>query len=664
MNNTFVYFSILVSSNNDTSISSQAKPQTHENVVIDELKEIIPTNALGDIVDNKIDYKNINDQIKNELVALDIQEIESPLKSTALKTSTVLSIDENTENKEKTPLIRNLSKQNSLDSNQETCKAIDSKTFTHSLENDNSSTENKENGEKQQLLLIVDNTKPIHDIVIEKIKTVEYLKPIQSISHDTPSSDLSDTDLSEKQEKILFNESGVDESSRDERDEASEIENFDLSSCGEDSLEAMYYMLRKNEIIMDKNKLIKPATTMKCEEEKIAFPEKATENLENVFREVSGRKTITCSNGSMNSSVDDVVLKQISSDSDGLQLHVIQNSEIESCSEQKICSMNRDSHCSAADTTDDEYLNPIIYSVEKNENSLNEMQTVEQQNVNDLTLSDDKTDELELDDMVVGNIERKILASSLSEADSDYMPIAKRLTKDDFNVSTAFEHMMRTESTDESDSTYESAATKIQAGARGFLTRRRLQKSSTTGTSADKYSSIGNAAIDNSLDYFAEQHELLSETNESETSTLKRLLQTEDTFNLETMESIDESNNNIQGITEITFEQRKEHSIGESTSIIIDESYEEALIFSPENNESGSETALRRLTLQRGIAMQRNSTPESEQQPNEKRKTNQEVDNKTELLKTDNSSVDQKPNKPMNHGTYLLISITEKLFKL
>lgn len=654
------------------------KPQAHENVVIDELKKIIPTNALGDIVDNKIDYKNINDQMKNELVALDInerilstqlpdiQEIESPLKSTALKTFTVLSIDENTENKEKTPLIRNLSKQNSLDSNQKTCKTIDIKTFTHPLESDNSSTENKENCEKQQLLLIVDNTKPIHDIVIEKIKTVEYLKPIQSISHDTPSSDLSDTDLSEKQEKILFNESGVDESSRDERDEASEIENFDLSSCGEDSLEAMYYMLRKNEIVMDKNKLIKPATTIKCEEEKIAFPEKATENLENVFREVSGKKTMTCSNGSMNSSVDDVVLKQISSDSDGLQLHVIQNSEIESCSEQKICSMNRDSHCSATDTTDDEYLNPIIYSVEKNENSLNEMQTVEQQNANDLTLSDYKTDELELDDMVVGNIERKILASSLSEADSDYMPIAttapnaKRLTKDDFNVSTAFEHMMRTESTDESDSTYESAATKIQAGARGFLTRRRLQKSSTTGTSADKYSSIGNAAIDNSLDYFAEQHELLSETNESETSTLKRLLQTEDTFNLETMESIDESNTNIQGITEITFEQRKEHSIGESTSIIIDESYEDTLIMSPENNESGSETALRRLTLQRGIAMQRNSTPESEQQPNEKRKTNQEVNNKTELSKTGNNRVDQKPNKSKNHGSYLLISITKK----
>lgn len=430
-------------------------------------------------------------------------------------------------------------------------------------EQSDSTNEKNEQIVIEQILTHSDGVK-----IIEKVmKTVHYLKPMQNISHDTPSSDLSDTDT-EKRE-FISNESCIDENSRDERDDVSEIENFDLSSCGEDSLEAMYYMLRKNEIIMDK---VKETTKPKCEDDKIMFPEKATEDLENVFREVSGKKTL-CSIGSItNSSTDDVILKQLSSDSDAVQMHVLPNSEIDSSTEPKSCAMN---------TTDDEQdkAPPIESDLKHNDSETN----------------DEQLDTF-VDDLVQANIERKILAYSLSEADSDEMEIRPNthLMKDDFNVSTTLGHLRST--TEDSDS-IESAATKIQAGGRGFLVRRRLGKSD-----VDKHSSIGNAAIDKSLDNFMERQEGNRDGDSIEIS-----LHTID----QTIESVDIDDDQVQGITEVKMEQKKDPELitkSESGS---------------DNKEVGSDdssTAQRRLTLQRGDAMQRNSTPDSEQQTETKAK--------------------------------------------
>lgn len=382
-----------------------------------------------------------------------------------------------------------------------------------------------------------------------RTKSRDYLKPIQNASNDTPSSDFSDTDLSEKPEKV-FNESGVDESSRDERDEASEIENFDISSCGEDSLEAMYYMIRKNEIIMDKTR----TTSSKCgDDEKIAFPEKSTENLKSIFREVSG-KMASCSMGSMNSSVDDVVLKQMSSDSDGIQFHVMTSSEVERS--DQLCTQ-----CSITDTTDDEGSNSNANAVR----------------------SDSKHDE-ENDSIDIGE-RHKMFTSSISDADSDYMPHSNGKACLLRDISTAYEHLSNSESTD-----LESAATRIQASARGYLTRCRLKKSD---TSADKYASLPK---DNSLDSYAEQRGSASESGNG---------------NDQQITESSGASNKIRGVTEIKCDHRASLPC-DNTHITIEENSMDDATNSLDNNDSSTDTAQRRLTLQRGDAMQRYSTPELE----------------------------------------------------
>lgn len=477
---------------------------------------------------------------------------------------------------------------------------------------------------------IIDAPATSCSIDTEPLTCVDYLKPI---SNDVPSSDLSDTDTTDKAEKA-YTESGVDDTSRDERDEVSEIENFDLSSCGEDSLEAMYYMIRKNEIIMDRHKQV---TTQICEDEKMmVFPEKATDNLEHAVREVSGKTNKVHSIDSMNSSTDDVILKKLSSDSDEIQLHVIPNSEIDSSSSDlKSCPLKDGEQCTANESTDDEYMNPILDSMRKNDEYFNEMQakalTVHPNRCNSQTddqpqqqhqteTETDTYNEHLMDDMMRGTIERKILASSVSEADSDYFevsPTTNRLTKDDFNVSTAFEHMIRTESTtDDSDSTFESAATKIQAGARGFLARRRLRKSSAgTSASCEKYSSFGNAAIDKSLENLVEQHEMHEENVYSE-SFDDSPTHSRDILNDPTIESID--SDYVLGITEVKVEQRKDDAIeagnDDETNDVNHTKVENVPGISIQGASEDSATAQRRLMLQRGDAMQRNDTPESSEQ--------------------------------------------------
>lgn len=396
---------------------------------------------------------------------------------------------------------------------------------------------------------VVQITESSHQV---RNKSRDYLKPIQHVSNDTPSSDFSDTDLSEKPEKV-FNESGVDESSRDERDEASEIENFDVSSCGEDSLEAMYYMLRKNEIIMDKSR----TTSTKCgDDEKISFPEKSTENLKSIFREVSGKKA-SCPMGSMHSSVDDVVLKQMSSDSDGIQFHVMTNSELERS--DQLCT-----RCSITDTTDDEGSNSNANAAQ----------------------SDCKQDE---ENESIDIVKRhKMFTTSISDADSDYMPHSNSkacLLRDSFNISTAYEHLTNSESTD-----LESAATRIQASARGYLTRIRLKKSN---TSADNYASL---PIDNSLDSSAEQQESASESGNGNDQQI-------------TKSSI--TSHKVRGVTDIKCEHRVSLPC-DNTHIMIEENSMDDATQSLDNNDSSTDTAQRRLTLQRGDAMQRYSTPELE----------------------------------------------------
>lgn len=638
---------------------------------------------MGDMVDNKSNENIMHDQMRNELEVLrladkilpihmeGIAEVDSPLtpkQSQSFLPPQKVEDDKSNQNEAQQSLASTQNADDAVDlieklnenggngkqiSNE--CKKDEDKFEKETEEYDSQSeSQEKTSGRMSQTSLPSTEIQENHSSDdIGETTCIDYLKPMQS-SQDAQSSDLSDTDTAttDKVEKV-YTESGVDETSRDERDEVSEIENFDLSSCGEDSLEAMYYMIRKNEIIMDRQH--KQANAKMCEDEKITFPEKATDDIERAVREVSGKNIKLCSIGSMNSSTDEIVLKKLSSDSDELQLHILPNSEIDSSSDPKSSPLK--GTCTANESTDDEYINPILDSMQKNEDTVNEMHAKAlsvQPNCSDTDDQQFETDTFNehlMDDMVRGNIERKILASSVSEADSDYYEQPSpghRLTKDDFNVSTAFEHMTQTESTtDESDSTIESAATKIQAGARGFLARRRIRRSS-AGTSAsnEKCSSFGNAAIDKSLDNLAEQHELMDE----------RAYSTSFDPGISQDLSPDQTMDKVFGITEVKIEQRIDDAPHPTGDEEIDEKVP-SINIEGISDDSSTATAQRRLMLQRGDAMQTqsNSTPEStEHQQDDKEKSNEEpniseksANNSQEVNKHDD---DPKIDTPLANG--------------
>ncbi|XP_075155861.1 uncharacterized protein LOC142229202 [Haematobia irritans] len=119
-----------------------------------------------------------------------------------------------------------------------------------------------------------------------------------------------------------------------------------------------------------------------------------------------------------------------------------------------------------------------------------------------------------LDQDTSENIRRKMMAYSISEADSDcFDKIDSNNTTDEkhaafdyFNVSTAL--VDNGDTSTETESTIVSAVTKLQAGARGYLARKRLGRTSDWKSSAylnQSKASFGNAAITESLEYLLQE---------------------------------------------------------------------------------------------------------------------------------------------------------------
>lgn len=204
-------------------------------------------------------------------------------------------------------------------------------------------------------------------------------------------------------------------------------------------------------------------------------------------------------------------------------------------------------------------------------------------------------EEDQFDDFYPGNIRQKMMASSISIADSDFYDHNKIPAIHD-DIKTALETIHSTDS----ESTINSAATKIQAGARGFLTRRRLHS---TNASTSQYASFGNAAIDKSLDDFIErQEEQLKEVDEEDETEIS-------SKSSKKLDSVDDSidysddKNYGKGVIEIKLEQKKPEELKQLDS---------ESVKNP-SNLGYADTAVRRMTLHREDAIQRNSTPSSDE---------------------------------------------------
>ncbi|BFF91677.1 uncharacterized protein DMAD_09902 [Drosophila madeirensis] len=117
---------------------------------------------------------------------------------------------------------------------------------------------------------------------------------------------------------------------------------------------------------------------------------------------------------------------------------------------------------------------------------------------------EDTINDIEIDDEISENIRKKIMAFSLSETDSDCIDPGN-INQENFDIDTAMADTLGTST--ETESTIVSAATKIQAGARGFLTRRRIRRASagTKSSTQETKASFGNAAISESFERLIEE---------------------------------------------------------------------------------------------------------------------------------------------------------------
>ncbi|XP_049534023.1 uncharacterized protein LOC125950255 [Anopheles darlingi] len=280
------------------------------------------------------------------------------------------------------------------------------------------------------------------------------------------------------------------------------------------------------------------------------------------------------------------------------------------------------------------------------------------------TAQDDETtdgtsyveEEDQFDGYYIGHIKNKILASSVSVADSDCFDPTRspqEPANDETEVRTALETIASTDT----ESTIASQATIQQAGSK----RSYLRKHSQNTSSNIPYASFGNAAIDQSLDDFIEREEqnkqdeafaeAATKIQRSYRTHKKRLLRdyhsTMRTFTEDqSAESGEEYNNSATNVIQIKLDQKRDPAAGSSGLGTVADGGEE----SDSNNASlhvplgtggrrpmyslnidDYDTVARRMTLTRGVAMQRNSTPDDDSG----KSTNASTDRKPSLADGD-----------------------------
>lgn len=477
------------------------------------------------------------------------------------------------------------------------------------------------------------NDEPIKDVLATKLKSSLEEIPYEQLLSSGEQSDSTvvtdDVTICSSTESANTSLLSDEHHGEERSDDLTDVENLDLSAYGEDSLEAMYYSLRKNDIEVDKQ-LNKQNKSDKNNESKelSTSEEKHTPTDEQAIAENNMTEIIIGKESCITVNEKEDIENHIDNEENNTDseeksnIYIEKSTNVEQFDEisQPIDQSNTDNIVSTIDMiltdasnvaehlivseqeTETDYIKndePMIATNVNVTNTDGMSKNTEQvvQNIDNLTrngfmknvasLENNQTHEIstielvseefpsscedkiephditnkeEMEDTnpiaVAMHKQRKLLdrmhgstvddldqtdiserpdirhhmwtSSVVSETDSDYNDVDQKpplLHKDDFNISTAIGHTSATSSTDTSDSrtatTIVSAVTLIQAGARGFLARRRLRRSSnaTTNTMStlprgesdvnQQPGSFGNAAITASLDAMVERHELL-----------------------------------------------------------------------------------------------------------------------------------------------------------
>jgi hypothetical protein len=268
--------------------------------------------------------------------------------------------------------------------------------------------------------------------------------------------------------------SSGDEKLQDKFSEEKVIESYDFNK-NKDSAEALYYALKKNEIEAQKQ-----FESNSAENEMKQSLDECESDDDDVVMVNSPSKKSSAKMLKYGMSMDDRLLGSILS--------------------QDYAQRSKKVYC-------DDGFDPLLEETLTSHHFLENISETHSQ------LSEDKMhmdmeDEDQFDDFYPGNIRSKIMASSISIADSDYFdPTNNKSLIDDDKIRTALETIHSTDSESTIASTI-SAATKIQASDRNLNAHRNNSKF--------QYSSIGNAAIDKSLDDFIQSQELRIDRFEEE----------------------------------------------------------------------------------------------------------------------------------------------------
>lgn len=269
-------------------------------------------------------------------------------------------------------------------------------------------------------------------------------------------------DTAEKVVQLLQKQSTVDEPEciKKTMSLTTEVEDIDISKFEKGSLEAMYYSLKKNDIMVDKMQ-------RRASEQKIELhstPKHLSEEI-----------------------VSPLDLDGSPSDKEDLPNQEMVDQETSKSQKRPSLSLIK-MHTIAGDMNfETSFTSDEIRELDK-ERSLNKS----------------------LDELTSENIKLKMRAYSISNDSNEVednnsfddvenvMEIQAKNIRDDFNISTALEPITSTDT----DSSIVSAVTKIQAGTRGFLTRKKLRSKANT---YEPKASFGNGAINESLENLIEE---------------------------------------------------------------------------------------------------------------------------------------------------------------
>jgi IQ calmodulin-binding motif len=309
-------------------------------------------------------------------------------------------------------------------------------------------------------------------------------------------------------------------------DEEKVIESFNFDS-NKDSAEAMYYSLKKNEIEAQKQ-FSKNSTEVHSSKENKDVKVNEQESEENEDDD------------------DVVVLQSVSSANKMLKYGMSMDDRLLGSI------LSQDTYAPRGKKIyPDEYFDPLLEETMASHNFLEKLHNIshsdegKDETPQKYDSNDFGEEDQFIDDFYPGNIRSKIMASSISIADSDYFdPTNNKSIIDDNNIKTALETIHSTDS----ESTIGSAATKIPVGDKNLIMRR---------NNNIQFSSIGNAAIDKSLDDFIQSQEMKIDRFDEEPEEYSRMRESVDEWTDDTTTESDMLKKpHVAGVIEIKLEQK------------------------------------------------------------------------------------------------------------